>query len=316
MALVLNETLLYAAKHQPSIVDDADLFCSVYGRVPNLGSKDVIFLGASRMQTGIDLTTFTQQYPDRQALILAQSGLGTSYPVFKDIVENTNYKGTVVIDETEATLAFQDKGQATSVKHCHHNFSMNRQLNRSMSSWLQSTFVFLNPQSSSFRLWGNLIAERKLPVPFYTKTLNDRQQLTDYARAQPQALKALAESRIPKNLTESNRLPTFDTWFATTQHWQQPIAKFQRRGGKVIFVRLPVSEELWQFERKIYPQERYWQPGMKQLNVKSIHFADYPELSTFKLPDTSHLDLHDKATFTQRLLARLSNSLDLPIENN
>ncbi|NJR32481.1 MAG: hypothetical protein HC778_06175 [Chamaesiphon sp. CSU_1_12] len=103
-ALAFNETLLYAAKHQPSIVDDADLFCSVYKRVPKLGSKDVIFLGASRMQTGIDLTTFTQQYPERKALLLAQSGLGTSYPVFKDIVENTNYKGTIVIDENRKQL--------------------------------------------------------------------------------------------------------------------------------------------------------------------------------------------------------------------
>jgi hypothetical protein len=281
----------------------------VYGRVPKLGSKDVIFLGASRMQTGIDLATFTKRYPDRKALLLAQSGLGTSYPVFKDIVEKTNYKGTVVMDETEVTLSFQNQGQLASVNHCHHNFSINRQLNRSMSSWLQSHFMFLNPQSSSFRLWGNLIADRKLPVPFYTKALEDRQQLTDYERAQPKALKALHDSRIPKVRSGSSPpvLPTFETWFAKTQHWQQPIEKFQRRGGTVIFVRMPLSEDLWQFEGQMYPPDRYWYPWMDKYKVKSIHFAKYPDLSSFQLPDTSHLDMRDKATFTQTLLTHLEN---------
>jgi hypothetical protein len=282
----------------------------VYGRVPKLGSKDVIFLGASRMQTGIDLATFTQRYPDRQALLLAQSGLGTSFPVFKNLVEQTDYNGTVIIDETEVTLSSEgDRRQFTSVNHCYHNFSMNRQLNRNISSWLQSHFMFLNPQSSSFRLWGNLIADRKLPVPFYTKSLEDRQQLTDYARAQPKALEALRQSRLPKNPTEyiDRVLPTFGKWSNQTQHWQQPIARFQRRGGKVIFVRMPVSEDLWQSEGQTYPPDRYWHPWMNKLSVKSVHFAEYPDLSSFPLPDTSHLDMRDKATFTQRLLTHLED---------
>ncbi len=257
------------------------------------------------MQTGIDLATFTQRHPDRQALLLAQSGLGTSFPVFKHLVEQTNYNGTIIIDETEVTLSSErDRRQFTSVNHCYHNFSMNRQLNRNISSWLQSHFMFLNPQSSSFRLWGNLITDRKLPVPFYTKSLEDRQQLTDYARADRKALKALRQSRLPKNSTEyvDRVLPTFGEWSNQTQHWQQPIARFQRRGGKVVFVRMPVARDLWQFEGQTYPPDRYWHPWMNKLGVKSVHFAEYPDLSSFPLPDTSHLDMRNKATFTQRLL--------------
>ncbi len=292
------------------MVSDADLFCDAYTNIRDLGSKDVVFLGASRMQTGLDLATFSNLHPDRKALMLAQSGKGSSYPVFRDIVEKTNYHGIAIVDETETTLTSENGDQLPSVKHCYQNFSINRQLNTRISIWLQSHLIFLNPQSSSFRLWGNLAGAGKLPVPFYTKTLGDRQQLTDYARAQPKALQALHDSRLkdPTQQLATQTSPTFATWFAKTQHWRSMIAKFQQRGGKVIFVRMPVARELWQIERKIYPPARYWQPWMKQLNLPSIHFADYPELSAFQLPDTSHLDLRDKATFTKRFLARVHSS--------
>jgi hypothetical protein len=309
-ALSVNETLLYAAKHQPSVVSDADLFCHAYTKVRDLGSKDVVFLGASRMQTGLDLATFNNLYPDRKALMLAQSGKRSSYPVFKDIVDKTNYHGIAIIDETEATLTIPDSDQLPFVNHCYNNFSINRQLNTRISIWLQSHLIFLNPQSSSFRLWGNLASAGKLPVPFYTKTLDDRQQLTDYARAQPKALQSLHDGRLQgvEQQLATQTSPTFAAWFAKTQHWRSSIAKFQQRGGKVIFVRMPVARELWQVEGKIYPPDRYWQPWIEQLHVKSVHFADYPDLSAFQFPDTSHLDLRDRAAFTKRFLERVSSS--------
>jgi hypothetical protein len=309
-ALAINETLLKSAKHQPSVVSDADLFCDIYTKVRDFGSEDVVFLGASRMQTGLDLATFYNRYPDKKALLLAQSGLGSSYPVFKNIVEKTNYRGIAIIDETEGTLSAPNNDQLPSVNHCYHSFSINRQINRGISTWLQSHFVFLNPQSSSFRLWGNLASQRKLPVPFYTQTLRDRQQLTDYARADPKALQTLHDDRLKDIQTAAQEpLAKFENWFAQTKHWQPLINKFQQRGGKVIFVRMPVAEDRWKFERKINPPDRYWQPWMNKFNVKSVHFADYPDLTTFQLPDTSHLDMRDKAAFTKIWLTHVQEQL-------
>jgi hypothetical protein len=309
-AVSVNEILLCAGQHQPSVVSDADLFCETYTAVSNLGREDAVFLGASRMQTGIDLATFYRRYPRKKALLLAQSGKGSSYPVFKDIVENTHYRGIAIIDETEGTLSDSNNDQQPFVNHCHAKYSIDRQLNRRISTWLQSRVVFLNPQSSSLRLWGNLAIERQLPVPFFTKTLPDRQQLTDYARADPKPLQELHDSRL-KGIQESSTQPSvpFDRWEAKTKHWQGLVAKFQQRGGRVIFVRMPVSQDRWSFEQKIYPPDRYWHPWMKNFNVSSIHFADYAELSNFKLPDTSHLDMHDKSIFTELLLGHIQNKL-------
>lgn len=308
MGIFINEILFRQGKHEPSITSNADLFCDVYSEVKNLGSKDVILLGASRMQTGFDLQTFQGQFPNRKSLLLAQSGRGTSYPVFEDIVKNTNFQGVVIIDETERTLISKNFDQKEFINHCHHNFSLNRQLNHRISVWLESNFVFLNSQSSSLRLWGNLITQSQLPEPFYTKTLSDRQQLTDYARADVKFLKEIHDSRL-KGVQKQAKQPFLspDTWLKQTEHWHNLVVQFRARGGHIIFVRLPISQERWKLESQTTPPEKYWKKFVNKLNVESVYFADYPDLSNFQLPDTSHLDMRDKSAFTKNLVQHLDS---------
>lgn len=310
LGLGINETLLSAARHEPSVVSDADLFCNIYVQVQDLDQNDIVLLGASRMQTGFDLSQFHQQFPGRTALLLAQSGRDTSYPVFKDIVKNTDFRGVVLIDETESTLVSQFNDQQPFIDHCHTSFSLNRQLNRDMNTWLQQRFSFLNPQSSSLRLWGNVIAQQELPEPFYTKTLPDRQQLTDYARADPNDLQALYLRRLEGVQTSVDQsFPSSEAWLNQTGHWKKVVRQFQSRGGRVIFVRMPISSARWEIEHQKMPINLYWQKFVTKLHVNSIHFADYPQLTAFKLLDTSHLDMHDRAAFTQKLLNLLQDEL-------
>jgi hypothetical protein len=310
LGIFINEMLLRQARHEPSITSNADLFCDVYSQVRQLGAKDVILLGASRMQTGFDLNVFHKQFPERKSILLAQSGRGTSYPVFADIVNNTDFKGIVIIDETEQTLISPKNDQKGFINHCRNNFSLNRQINHRISSWLESKFVFINPQSNSLRLWGNLLLKSELPEPFYTKTLSSREQLTDYARANIKFLQEIHDNRL-KGVKKSNEQPflTPTEWLEKTQPWQNLVNKFQARGGRVIFVRMPVSQERWNIERQNTPPEKYWHKFVTKVNAESIHFADYANLSNFKLPDTSHLDMNDKAAFTRNLISQLEDEL-------
>ncbi|MEH2048727.1 hypothetical protein [Nostoc sp.] len=308
VGISINEILLRQAEHEPSITSNADLFCDVYSQVKKLGANDVILLGASRMQTGFDLKVFQQQFPARKSILLAQSGRGTSYPVFEDIVNSTDFKGIIIIDETEGTLISHNYDQKGFVDHCHRNFSLNRQLNHRISALLENKLVFLNPESSSLRLWTNLVIKHELPEPFYTKTLSDREQLTDYERADVKFLKEIHDGRlkgIEDQVKQSFVSP--EKWLQQTEHWQTLVDKFHGQGGRVIFVRMPVSQERWKFERKITPPERYWKRFVNKLNVESVHFADYPDLSNFKLPDTSHLDMRDKPVFTRSLLTHVQD---------
>jgi hypothetical protein len=305
---LINEILLIRAQHEPSIVSNSDLFCAVYRQVNELSKRDVVLLGASRMQTGIDLDVIQQHLPKRQALMLATSGMGTSYPVFRDLVHNTDFSGIVIIDENEHTLTSDNHAQQELIDHCNHNFSTVRRLNRHIATFFQHRFLFLNPQSNSLRLWGNLLVEREFPEPFYTKTLPDRQQLVDYERAEPTMLQLLHDERLKaaKHLLKQKPLPP-DEWLELTGHWGTLIQQFEQRGGKVIFVRMPVSDERWKFERQFTPVESYWQHFAQTLQVEAVHFSEFSNLSNFNLADTSHLSMHDKRKFTQLLMEYLQS---------
>lgn len=308
--LGVHETLVSYANHRPSIVSDADLFCTLYNQLHQLEETDIVLLGASRMQTGVDLEVLQRRYPHRKALMLAQSGQGTSYPVFQDIVDNTSFRGTIIIDETEHTLASQSVDQQGTIDHCRTQFSIDSALNRRLASWLQSRLMFLNPQSSAIRLWGNLVVENELPEPFYTRTLADRQQLVEYERAAVDSLNDLYEQRLQgvRQQAHQGYLPP-EQWLHQTQHWQRLIHTFQQRGGRVIFVRMPVAWDRWMLEREVTPLKQYWQPFMEKTGVASLHFAEAPELTRFDFPDSSHLDEGDRANFTDLLLQRLESEL-------
>jgi hypothetical protein len=303
----INEALLRAGEHQPSVVSNANLFCLSYSRIDNLNSEDVVLLGASRIHTGFDLEAFKQRYPNRKVLQLAQSGRGTPYPLFKDIVENSDFNGIAIISVNEQTLTSQSQRQLQVVRHCNKKFSLNDRANREIATWLQRRFVFLNPNSNSLRLWGNLIVEQELPEPFYTKTRPNRAQLSDFQRADEKSLKRIHNLRLKqrKNAFKQS-FPKPKTWLKKVNHWQPLIQKFQERGGKFVFLRMPVSQERWNLEKQQYPVDQYWNKLTEQYyymkEVKLVHFVNYASLRNYNLPDTSHLDMRDRAEFTNALL--------------
>jgi hypothetical protein len=121
--------------------------------------------------------------------------------------------------------------------------------------------------------------------------------MNDYARANKKFLEQIYEDRLQGVKNQTNQ-PFMDSseWLKQAAHWQEPVGIIQRRGGQVIFVRMPVSQERWSL-------------FVERLNVDSIHFANYKDLSDFQLPDTSHLDMKDKSLFTSSLLNHLQDKI-------
>ncbi|MEO0517161.1 MAG: hypothetical protein AAF171_07655 [Cyanobacteria bacterium P01_A01_bin.116] len=297
LSLFSHEMLLVSTKQEPSLISDVDLFCTVYSKVSTLQSDDFILLGASRIQTGFDLATMKEKFPKQESLMLAQAGHGTSFPVFKDIVENSNFNGTIIFDETERTLISSKNLQEESIKSC-RNFSIDRWINRKISTALQKRVRFLN---SPF-IWAPLLLEMRIPEPFFVKTSADRQRFLDFS---------LGQRDFPDNAISTSGEISFSQWEDKVKRWEDPILKFRQRGGTVIFVRFPVSKKLWSSDEKLFPPEDYWLRWTGSLGLESIHFSQHPALMSFELPDGTHLDKKDRAEFTRLLL----HYLDLPSDS-
>lgn len=76
----------------------------------------------------------------------------------------------------------------------------------------------------------------------------------------------------------------------------------QKKGGKIIFVRLPSSNPLRELESKITPREKYWDAIIQTSGAKGYHFEDYETLKSFTCPEWSHLSAADSITYTKNLL--------------
>jgi hypothetical protein len=96
---------------------------------------------------------------------------------------------------------------------------------------------------------------------------------------------------------------------ALMQSVGEDVEKIESRGGKVIFLRCPSTDEFRRIESELWPREQYWDKFFELTGAKGIHFEDYPELNQFDCPEWSHLTRSDAVTFTRNLLPIIQGKL-------
>jgi hypothetical protein len=89
------------------------------------------------------------------------------------------------------------------------------------------------------------------------------------------------------------------------------VEKLRSRGGKIVFVRYPVTGKLKEYEDKATPRAQTWEPLLQQTAAPGIYFEDFPELAEFDCPEWSHLSAGDSVEFTKRLVPHLRSALQL-----
>jgi hypothetical protein len=91
-----------------------------------------------------------------------------------------------------------------------------------------------------------------------------------------------------------------EAWKKVAADAADAAATIEKRGGKVVFLRMPTTDIHEQLDELSAPRKQYWDI-LQRAGLRTIHFKDYPQLSCFDCPDTSHLDQEDAATFTKSL---------------
>jgi hypothetical protein len=89
------------------------------------------------------------------------------------------------------------------------------------------------------------------------------------------------------------------------------IDKLRARGGKIVFVRFPVTGELKKLEDAQTPRAQTWDPLIQQTGAPGIYFEDFLELASFECPEWSHLSAGDSVEFTKRMVRHLRQALQL-----
>ena len=290
--------------HRPSVVDDEALWSMARQRVADHNPKTVALLGASRIQLGFSLTSFEEKFPDRKVVQLAVDGRAP-LACLRDLAQDEAFRGVVICGLTcRGLMAYTLEDQQPYVDYYHRYWTLNAWCNRTISAWIQERLTVVEPRVSLRMVLSHLVKSHELPGPNYVLTRSNRSRDADYQLVDR---RKHAQRRVDQTISSiaNNPVPAPDEWLRQASVVEPMVERIQARGGRVVFVRFPMTGELWDYYQRVLPKDRYWDRFTAVTRAATIHFHDVPSLRGFDCPDLSHLDGRDAPQFTAALCDEL-----------
>lgn len=274
--------------------------------------KSTVFIGSSRIKFDLDIDTWEGITSDH-AIQLACVG-SSPLPVLKNLADDADFKGKLVIDVTEGLFfsgaPHNSETPENNLKY-YKDETPAQWAGFHINHFLESKFVFLNKEwlSLNSQLLNLHIPNRKGVFQFpifpagFGRVMYNRQEYMTAA-----FIADTAEQNKVKGIWDffrgiSKEPPAsggkLDTVMMTVK---TAVDKIKARGGQVIFVRTPSSGPFLTGENRAFPREKYWNRLLAFTNCPGIHFAEYPAISNFSCPEFSHLSQPDAVIFTKEFI--------------
>ena len=280
--------------------------------------RATVFIGSSRNKFDIDIDTW-EQLTGEKALQLAEEG-SSPRPILHDLAMDPKFRGKLMIDVTEPM--FFSPGRQVNIDpdedvHYYKTQTPAQRAGFLINTVLESQFTFLDKNYLSLH---NLIEQKStlknrpgvftMPYPCpieFNRVSFDRQDIMTQAFETDTALQnhQVAIWNFYRSLGPKGPLPS-GLSDSISLVVKQDVDAIVKRGGTVIVVRSPSSGPNWKGEQMGFPRPQYWDKLLTVTRSKGIHFADYPAISGFICPETSHLKRSDAVIYTKELIRILS----------
>ncbi|WP_353779834.1 hypothetical protein [Winogradskyella sp. 3972H.M.0a.05] len=311
----------------PTVDDDKYLFAASRAKVDKLTSDDIIIVGSSRVMFNIQLDEF-EKLTGVKPIQLANVG-SSPLPVFHDIVNNTDFKGTVIVGVTPGLFFSTTYPKASPIEwpqsrvDYFHKRTLSERFNHWLSIPLQENFVFIATHGEVLddnvdlkTLLNNVEINNRTGRPRYPEFFEFGSVRRDrnVRMTVETSTDTVAANKIKKAwkfiLGGENPPPDKNS---TTAFFEQDAKTFKARGGKIIFVRSPSSGFFEQGEAMFLPRERFYDSLLTVVNSPGYHYQDYEQLKTIDCcPEWSHLSAENADTFTKELVKIMLNDNVLP----
>ncbi len=313
--------------YEPTLNDTSDLWAE---RRAAVKPDSTVIIGDSRALFDFDLDVLAEglgQRPVQLALVGS-----SAFPILKDLIADESYHGTIITGMVP--LMFLAPG-GPPVENSEK--ALKRFRTRTVAQRLSNRLGMLLEEHIAFLKQEDLTLEallKKLPIPdranaqipprlppyFYSINRERRGFMFD-AASKPGPLQTRIKEGwpplftpppppkwIPQDAFAKFMGETIESRFAETA---AAVQKFRARGGKVVFVRLPVTGPLKQIEDKASPKTMQWTRLLNETKAPGIYFEDFDELAHFECPEWSHLSGPDSIEFTRRVVPHLKKALGL-----
>ncbi|SHJ01225.1 hypothetical protein [Algibacter luteus] len=301
--------------HHPNIDDNKNLWANQRAKLENSQENTVAIIGSSRILYDLQLDIWKTE-TNTDPVMLATQG-ASPIPVFKDIVDNTDFSGTLLVGVTPPLLFATTYPEAEFMKRSqtlvdyYYNRTYAQRINHKLSVPLQKSLAFIRDGDENWdsdvdlkTLLKNLNPdERGGPIypPFnnfeditlerHMKMTKRMENDTAYANTVKKVWTAILSGDHPP--------PDKD---GTIAAFSELAKKFKARGGNLILIRCPSSGLFQMVESKGFPREAFWNVLVEQSGAKAYNYLDYPQFQNLFLPEWSHLALKDAQFFTRELI--------------
>lgn len=330
-ATVAWELRARAEGYGPTLNDTSDLWAENRSAVK---PDSIVLVGTSRLLFDIDLDEMERAFGQRP-IQLAIPG-SSPFPILANLAEDKNFRGTIVLDIVPPMFLAPAGPPMEASKEAldrYRNWTPAQRWSHEIGIVLERQLAFLKQEDLTLGQMLNRIElpERagvnrppKLPPYFYTLDRDRRARMFEPVAIIGSPLQQRVvngwlplfqppppPSFIPAEKFGAMMGAAIEARFGQTA---AHIAAIRGRGGKVVFVRLPVQGPLVEREEQLMPLAASWDRLVRENNVAAINFTDHPELGDFHLPEWSHLSAPDSVEFTKRLAPHLQRAFSFQPE--
>lgn len=307
----------------PNYADTPNLWAPQRERAENTDNTQVVFVGSSRTLFDMDLKAFQEEVGGALPVELATVG-SNPLPILEELAQSPEFRGTVIVGIVPG-LAAAAAGPpiSTPQKYLAHYkaWSPAQRFELPLVLFLEDHLALINQDALTLSalIGGTDLPLRDKvyapPMPGYIKTLDRTRQGRMVDRLTSDPKEAAKVQQIWLTLFRGPPRPPVFTeekwsemlaagWDANLVRFKSSVEKIKKRGGRVIFSRLPSSGGVRALENKGTPRALFWDRLLRETHSPGIHFEDYDELKGFSCPEWSHLAPDDATAYT-RLFARI-----------
>ncbi|HEY5689534.1 MAG TPA: hypothetical protein VIS27_14610, partial [Yeosuana sp.] len=316
LSLAAWEVFWRAQGVYPTLDDNEALWAVQRQRVEKATDKDIVLMGSSRVLFDMQLDeweTETGIHPIQLAFV------GSSpLPIFHDVVNNTNFNGTIVLGVTpglffSSTSPDKDSWKSpqskvdfykkrTYAQIANHFFSLPLQKNLAFISEDQGVDgVKLKELLGKINV-GDRVVDSMPPFHKFGEIFNTDRNLTMKPITVSDTAYANSIIKVWQFFGKKAASGPPPDKASTMAFFLKDLKIFEARGGHVILVRCPSSGSLRARENMGVPRAGFWDDLVKQSHLKAYHFEDYGQLKDLKCPEESHLSAEDAQYFTTEIV--------------
>lgn len=285
---------------EPSVIDSPQLWSAARDQVDE---ESVVFLGASRTVYGIDPAAWRRERPGEDPVMLAING---HYPVaaLQDLADDENFRGTVIVDiDSYGLLAAHHDMQQPWIDFHRQRWNFNWHVHRALLNTWQSHSVLANPGIALMPWLKRTWVKGGFQLP-YSESFPDRSGFMRFDKVDIAVLAAHFDAGVDPKIARFPA-PSPTEFVAQARPVVDAAQRIRARGGRVMFVTLPVQGRLVEMETRYMPRAQYWDAFAALPGVHAVHYEDVPEWRGLVLPDRSHVTREGRAVLTAGLAAEL-----------